>query len=836
MNSRFGKTAALPALVFCLLLFTFSARAALKSAPLTTGGSMNGMVRVRLASLGSPSSLQLTVYGSYTVNGQRTLANASSVTVRCSGGRLTLTSGGVTSDMGTAFRLRRHAASGSNGIKIAQSRVPGNLYPGDFTFTAQGNSLSVVASIYIEDYLYGVLPYEMGDSTGMEALKAQAVAARTYTMRAMQSRTWSSYDVVDTTGDQVYNGTPSGCVNCKRAVDATKGIVAKNGSSLTATYYTASNGGQTESIKNAWGTSGYAYLTVKDDPYDLRNALSPHRSFTVNKSGKQSNAALNSLLSQKAAAVFSPDAVITAVTDVSAHSPQYAAPSALNTKLTFAVKYTAKGKSWTGMLTFDIFNELEKPLNMSINTLKNELWSVEKTASSYIVSARRYGHGIGMSQRGAMQMAQEGCTYDQILAFYYEGCARAQYTLSRSILSAVVPGQESQEQVIDEQPADVSPTPGKNVQRAQVTTPQGSLNLRMDSSTESVVLRTIPQGAYVSVLESGKSWCTVSYDGTTGHVMTQFLTFEKKATATPAKTPKATKTPKPTATPKAAKATAKPTKTPKPTATPAPSPTPLPQSSGAAARVVTPKGSLNLRKFAQDNAKILCTVPQNATVTVLRKNVKWTRVTYEGVTGYVMTRFLSFSEPENTQKPGKTAKPMATKAPAKATPTPRASSAPASGIQAKVTTKNGGSLHLRKIKNDSAQILASIPNGTALEILSKGSVWCKTTFDGKTGYVMTRFLAFPGSAQASAPRKTAAPQKEELKPLKTAVTGQIVCKNGKKLNLRASCLPDARVLYQMPNKEYLTITAVSETWCAVEYKNKKGYCMKEYLEYTLYEQ
>ena len=153
-----------------------------------------------------------------------------------------------------------------------------------------------------------------------------------------------------------------------------------------------------------------------------------------------------------------------------------------------------------------------------------------------------------------------------------------------------------------------------------------------------------------------------------------------------------------------------------------------------------------------------------------------------------------------------------------------------------MTTKNGGSLYLRKIKNDSAQILASIPNGTALEILSKGSVWCKTTFDGKTGYVMTRFLAFPGSAQASAPRKTAVPQKEELKPLKTAVTGQIVCKNGKKLNLRASCLPDARVLYQMPNKEYLTNTAVGETWCAVEYKNKKGYCMKEYLEYTLYEQ
>ena len=60
-------------------------------------------------------------------------------------------------------------------------------------------------------------------------------------------------------------------MQCKAAVDATKGIVAKNGASFTATYYTASNGGQTESIKNAWGSSGYAYLAVKDDPYDLAN-------------------------------------------------------------------------------------------------------------------------------------------------------------------------------------------------------------------------------------------------------------------------------------------------------------------------------------------------------------------------------------------------------------------------------------------------------------------------------------------------------------------------------------------------------------------------------------
>ena len=123
-----------------------------------------------------------------------------------------------------------------------------------------GYKLYTIAHINIENYLYGVVPYEMGSSAPLEALKAQAVAARTYTVRMMSARTSWLYDVVDTTGDQTYNGTPASASNCNTAVDGTEGILIKNGSAYTATYYSSSNGGQTESIKNAWGTSGYDYL------------------------------------------------------------------------------------------------------------------------------------------------------------------------------------------------------------------------------------------------------------------------------------------------------------------------------------------------------------------------------------------------------------------------------------------------------------------------------------------------------------------------------------------------------------------------------------------------
>ena len=499
--------------VFCLLLICCLVSAALPvradslaSAPMTAGETMNGMVRVRLSSLGSPSTLNLTVYGSYTVNGQsgQSLKSGSSVTVNynASTGQLSLTANGVTSNMGSSFKLRRHETSGENGIKIAQGRAPGNLYPGDFQFIVKNGTLYVIAYIYMEDYLYGVLPYEMGGASPLEALKAQAVAARTYTMRAMKASASSMYDVVDTTSDQVYSGTPSGNANCKTAVDATRGIAVKNGSAFTATYYTASNGGQTESIKNAWGVNGYSYLGVKDDPYDLANPDSRKSSFTVSASGTQSNSKLGTLLNQKAASVFGSGAAVTGVYAVTPHTPKYASPSRLYTKLDFAVSYTRNGASGTGVITFDIFNELESALSMNITSGNAELWSVTQTDTGFTVTARRYGHGIGMSQRGAIQMARMGYTYGQILAFYFEGCTRVQYTLTRSILSAVVPGQASHEQVTQEQPAVLDPTPVPASLTARVNTVSNALNLRESASTNAKVLRYIPKGEVIPILEN----------------------------------------------------------------------------------------------------------------------------------------------------------------------------------------------------------------------------------------------------------------------------------------------------------------------------------------------
>ena len=385
-------------------------------AALAEDTTMDGTVRVYLSSLGSPSRLDITICGSYSLdgNGATALANGSTVTVgfNSTTGQLTLTQNGVTTAMGTDFRLRRHTTSAAdNGVKISQARVSGNLYPGDLQFKSVRSGgvykLYTIAHVFIEDYLCGVLPYEMGNSSPLESLKAQCVSARTYTVRAMNASTARSYDVVDTTNDQVYNGTPSGNARCVQAVQETRGLVSMNGNAYTATYYTASNGGQIESVRNIWGSTQYDYITVKDDPYDYQNPASVVRSFQVNKSGTQSNSTLGSLLNAKAQAVFGTQSVsIESIDAITPHTPRYAAPSRLYTKLDFDVTVTANGTRSAGTLTFDIFSELETPLNMGINAASNELCGAIRTEAKRI--AKKYIVPPYTTDFAVMFLATEG--------------------------------------------------------------------------------------------------------------------------------------------------------------------------------------------------------------------------------------------------------------------------------------------------------------------------------------------------------------------------------------------------------------------------------------------
>jgi SpoIID/LytB domain protein len=158
-------------------------------------------------------------------------------------------------------------------------RVNGLRYRGDLRIFNHGGALDVVNVVGLQGYLYSVVPREMPSDWPLEALKAQAVAARSYAVRAARE-TW--YDIHDDTRDQVYGGLDYGSgedPGSTAAVQATAGEVVKENGAVVSTYFSSSNGGRTAASVDTWGGSN-PYLISKPDPFDL-NADNPNRSWRV---------------------------------------------------------------------------------------------------------------------------------------------------------------------------------------------------------------------------------------------------------------------------------------------------------------------------------------------------------------------------------------------------------------------------------------------------------------------------------------------------------------------------------------------------------------------------
>ena len=132
----------------------------------------------------------------------------------------------------------------------------GRTYRGAFLVTAKGGLLNV---LNVENYLCGVLPAEVGASWHMEALRAQAISARTYVLKQSMKRAEKGYDVVDTDADQVYRGAGVETAKTNQAVSSTAGEVLTYGNELAMTYFHSDSGGHTADIADVWGQS-HPYL------------------------------------------------------------------------------------------------------------------------------------------------------------------------------------------------------------------------------------------------------------------------------------------------------------------------------------------------------------------------------------------------------------------------------------------------------------------------------------------------------------------------------------------------------------------------------------------------
>ena len=541
---------------------------------------LSGTVRVYLSSLNQLTQAHVTLSGAYAL-GNDIYPAGTALTLTNQGGRLYLNG----TQQGTGFRLLRQGTSSQDGLRIAEARYPDSLYPGDLEVRAKGGNLQLIVHVFVEDYMAGVLPYEMDDSFPMEALKAQAVAARTYTLRKMSLQA-PLYDVVDTTSDQVYNGTGRAQDNCLRAVSETAGTVGLSGGAYMASYYTASNGGQTETVKNAWGSGSYPYLTMHDDPYDLKNPASMSKSVSFYRNGKTSQDGLTALLAAEAAdALGQKTARVSGISDVRLSSPKYGPESRVFQTVEVDVEVEGRGKV---SLKLDYFTQVEGLCQMSLNVLQNETLDVTQTVGGFKLTARRFGHGVGLSQRGAQQMALEGRTFEEILSFYYPGTSLRTFTL-------IGPGESGAGE--------------EEMQGAGVVTlknPLDSLNLRREPSLSAPVLAMIPYGTRVNILSRSSGFYRVQYGTLNGFVSEQYLKEEKQEQS----------------------------------------------SKGANTVTVSLADDsqvLNLRASPTVNAPVLGYLRSGQVLTVLGRYTRWTQVRFGMLTGYVMNDYIreeAQTEPE----------------------------------------------------------------------------------------------------------------------------------------------------------------------------------------------
>ena len=551
-------------------------------------------VRVLLRRLELTDRADLILDGVYTakVGGKVMMSfpQKAEVTVAIRGGELYLFYEGMVQHLGGEVTFIRNASGGDDARTGIRFEKNGGLYPGDLRLTISGGALYPVCTMSVEDYLLGVVPYEMSEYFPLEALKAQAVCARTYALSHVDKS--KDYDVVDTTNDQVFKGVNLNDATAIRAVKETAGMVGMYKGKLASCYYSASNGGQTELVENVWsGRGDWSYYTMVDDPFDLENPESVVRKARLNKDGSNVPADFTVVV-----ASYMADEMIKhgfepiprafrmdSITKVELGGSKFDAPSRMVDEMTitftwsgrkllkwhqespvdddeeislFAVtpvptatptpsptpeitpepepvysEFIAVEEPFT--LTLPLFPEVIRALKISISGSDNEMVTLKETNEAFTLEARRYGHGVGMSQRGAQWMAgQHGKTYEEILSFYYPGMTLSKVDAGAAVLPTTQP------ELAETPGPPATPTPRPTLMPVTGALPQGaylasvenieddsSLNLRAEPSTASEILMRLYKHQQLAVLEvcDDPAWVKVKTDVIEGYVMLSFL-------------------------------------------------------------------------------------------------------------------------------------------------------------------------------------------------------------------------------------------------------------------------------------------------------------------------
>ena len=274
---------------------------------------------------------------------------------------------------------------------VKKDNINSNTNKSDSLTSIKMNKNNEIQDINLEDYILGVLGCEMPALFETEALKAGAVAARTYILNKLENN--ENYVVSSTTNDQCYNDEEelkekwkdeyTKYINkLKEVIEQTKGeYMTYNGQIIKALYFSTSNG-KTEDVKNVFGEE-LDYLVSVDSPYDI-NTSQFNKTIEIEKSD----------FLEKLNLPYSNDIIIKDVIKNESNRVDYITIN--------DVKF--KGTQIRTLLNL-------RSTDFEILTNNNLIY----------INTKGYGHGVGMSQYGANELAKIGYNYEEILKYYYKG-------------------------------------------------------------------------------------------------------------------------------------------------------------------------------------------------------------------------------------------------------------------------------------------------------------------------------------------------------------------------------------------------------------------------------
>ena len=339
---------------------------------------------IRVALLQQVESLTLTSPQGLiiTTNGDEEYSNGRSVTI------LVGSNGSGLMVDGRRLRAERVELRGRNGEII----LNGMTLPGRVIVRRQSNRLLVVNELDIEEYLKGVVPVEMNPAWHLEALKVQAIAARTYAIYQMRQGGRKDFDILASTKDQVYRGRNGVHPTVLRAVEQTRNLILTYGGLPIFAAYSSTAAGTTEDAMYVWSMD-VPYLKGVECPFDMD---SPHYQW-------RTDVALPHLERRLREEGF-PVGIIASIDPASfSRSGRVAQVRILHSD----GEMFLRGEDLRRIVGYTV--------------LSSTMFDFELAGLHIQFTGRGAGHGVGLCQWGAKVLAERGYSAETILDYYYPG-------------------------------------------------------------------------------------------------------------------------------------------------------------------------------------------------------------------------------------------------------------------------------------------------------------------------------------------------------------------------------------------------------------------------------